>query len=228
MISLGDDKFQRLPKFGAKLYNSLMQISPVKLQLSEIAHDLTSVISKGRLLDVGTGPGRLFLEIHKLNHSLELFGLDISASMIEIAKRNLSGLKVDLRKENITRTSYESNYFDIVTSTGSLYLWDNPQVGIEEIYRILKEGQSAYLYEPYKDIDLDKFSNAFRANLQQVNILLKVFGFSIMKKIIRTAHRVDEYYEIIRNTSFAENFTIERVVLGNLPMWLRIELRKNL
>ena len=102
MIRIGDDKFQRLPKFGAKLYNSLMQIRPVKLQLSEIAQDLTTVISKGRLLDVGTGPGKLLLEIHKLNHSLELYGLDISASMIEIAKRNLSSLEVVSSVESST------------------------------------------------------------------------------------------------------------------------------
>jgi ubiquinone/menaquinone biosynthesis C-methylase UbiE len=225
-IRIGEDKFKKLPKFGAELYHRLMKIRPVKLQVDQIAHDLTSRISDGRLLDVGTGPGRLLLAIHRINPDIDIFGQDLSASMIQLAKRNLAGIMVDLRQENIKRTCYESNYFDLVTSTGSLYLWDEPEEGIEEIYRILKEDRSAFLYEPYKDFDPDEFSRAFKANLMQVNLLMRLIGPLLMRKIASTAYRVDEYIDIIRHTSFAASYRIERMVLGNLPMWLRIKLTK--
>jgi len=225
-MRIGEDKFKKLPKFGAKLYNRLMQIRPVKLQIEQIAQDLTSRISEGRLLDVGTGPGRLLHAIHRINTDIDLFGQDLSASMIQLCKSNLSGIKVDLRQENIKRTSYENNYFDLITSTGSLYLWDNPEKGIEEIHRILKEDRSAFLYEPCKDFDIDKFSSAFKSNLQQVNLLMRLIGPLLMRKITRTAYRVDEYIDIINLTSFVDSFGIDRMVLGNLPMWLRIKLTK--
>jgi ubiquinone/menaquinone biosynthesis C-methylase UbiE len=225
-IRIGEDKFKKLPKFGAELYNRLIQIRPVKLQVEQIAQDLTSRISEGRLLDVGTGPGRLLLAINRINPDIDLFGQDLSASMIQLATRNLSGIKIDLRQENIKRTSYESNYFDLVTSTGSLYLWDDPEQGIEEIFRILKESRCAILYEPYKDFDLDKFSIAFKSNLRQVNLLMRLIGPLLMRKITRTAYRVDEYNDIIRNTRFADSCKIDRMVLGNLPIWLRIKLTK--
>jgi ubiquinone/menaquinone biosynthesis C-methylase UbiE len=225
-MRIGEDKFKKLPKLGAELYNRLLQIKPVKLQVEQTAQDLISRISEGRLLDVGTGPGRLLFAIHRINPDIVLFGQDLSASMIQLAKRNLSGIKVDLRQENIKQTSYDSNYFDLVTSTGSLYLWDHPEEGIEEIYRILKEDRSAFLYEPYKDFDLDKFSSAFKSNLQQVNILMRLIGPLLMRKITRTAYRIDEYIDIIKQTSFADSFGIDRMVLGNLPIWLRIELKK--
>ncbi len=225
-MRIGDDRFRRLPRFAARLYDRIVQIRPVQLQFTQVARDLCSRLSEGLLLDVGTGPGRLLREIHRINRDIELFGLDISSSMILIAERNLSGIPVDLRQENISRTSYPSNYFDLVTCTGSLYLWDEPEEGIEEIYRILKPDRAAYLYEPYRDVDAEKFSDAFRANLQQVNLLLRAIGPSLMRRVIKTARRVDEYGELIRRTSFANSHRIDRVVLGNLPMWLRIELRK--
>lgn len=225
-IRLGEHKLKKLPKFGAELYNRFIQIKPVKLQVEQIAQDLTSRISEGRLLDVGTGPGRLLLSINRINPDIDLYGQDLSASMIQLAARKLSGIKVDLRQENIKQTSYESNYFDLVTSTGSLYLWDDPERGIEEIFRILKEGRSAFLYEPYKDFDRDRFDSAFKSNLQQVNLLMKLIGPLLMRKIIRTAYRVEEYIDIIRQTRFVDSYKIDRIVLGNLPIWLRIELTK--
>lgn len=62
--------------------------------------------------------------------------------MIEVARRNLAGINVDLRAQNIWQTDYDNDYFDIVTCTGSLCLWDNPAAGIEEIFRILKKGRA--------------------------------------------------------------------------------------
>jgi ubiquinone/menaquinone biosynthesis C-methylase UbiE len=225
-IRIGEDKFEKLPRVAAAFYNRLMRIEPIQLQYKEIAQDLTSRISGGRLLDVGTGPGRLLLDIHRINRAIDLFGLDISASMIRMAERNLSSVAVDLRRENITETSYDSDYFDLVTCTGSLYLWDNPQEGVGEIYRILKKCRAAYLYEPYRDVDADGFSAAFKANLRKVNPLLRVVGPLLMRKVIETADRVDDYGELISHTSFANSCRIEQVVLGHLPIWLRLELRQ--
>jgi 2-polyprenyl-3-methyl-5-hydroxy-6-metoxy-1,4-benzoquinol methylase len=62
-----------------------MRGSPMELYYKEIAQDLTSRLSAGRLLDVGTGPGRLLQAIHNLNYTIELYDLDISASMIKQA-----------------------------------------------------------------------------------------------------------------------------------------------
>lgn len=224
--TIGEDRLKRLPAFGARIYDRLVQIRPVTQQYGEIAQELASRISKGRLLDVGTGPGKLLLELHRINLEIRLYGLDLSPSMIQLAKRNLASIEVDLRLGTIADTPYVSDYFDAVTSTGSLYLWDKPEEGIEEIYRILKKGRSAFLYEPYKDVDIDRYSGALKVNLRQVNVLLRLVGPKILSNLLRMTYRVDEYHEIVQHTSFANNYTIERVVLGNLPMWVRIELAK--
>jgi ubiquinone/menaquinone biosynthesis C-methylase UbiE len=81
---------------------------------------------------LGTGPGRLILEIRK-NQNIDLFCLDISASMVDVARQNLQKIKtIDLRVGNIISTGYQTEYFDCIVSTGSFYNWDNPEKCLDE------------------------------------------------------------------------------------------------
>lgn len=182
MSSRGEGSFVNLPRFGARLYNSLTRTRPIEALFKEVGQYLASKIRHGRLLDVGTGPGWLLFEIYRLAPEIELFGLDISDSMVQLAKKNLSGIRVDLRQGNIRSTNYESNFFDVVTCTGSFYLWDHPEECLEEIYRILKENQSACLFETYRDFDNGEFRRTLKTNLQKENLLRRLITPFFLKK----------------------------------------------
>ncbi len=197
-------------------------------QFKEIAQDLVDSLDRGRLLDIGTGPGRLLLEIHRLNPDLDLFGLDIAASMVKVATKNLAGIGVDLRLGNIRQTDYESNFFDLVTCTGSFYLWDHPEQCLEEIFRLLKTGRSAYLFETHQDVNPNEFQEALRANLRSENLFRRLIAPLFLKRQLRMTYRIDEITGIIKRTNFANSFTIEEITLGGLPIWLRITLTKTL
>jgi ubiquinone/menaquinone biosynthesis C-methylase UbiE len=225
-VSRGEGSFVNLPRFGASLYDSLTRTRPIEVQFKEVGQYLTFKIRGGRLLDIGTGPGRLLFEIHRLNPDIELFGLDISDSMVQLAKKNLSGIRADLRQGNIRNTNYKSNFFDAVTCTGSFYLWDHPEECLEEIHRILKENQSAYLFETYRDFDNGEFRRALKANLQKENIFRKLITPFFLEKQLKMAYRTDEVTEIVRNTSFADTYTVDKINLSGLPIWLRIALMK--
>jgi len=226
MRNRGEHSFINLPRFGASLYDRMTQSRAIKAQFREIAQDLVSRVSHGRLLDIGTRPGRLLIEIHKMNSDIELFGLDVSASMIGAARKNLTGIKTDLRQGNIRSTSYESDFFDIITCTGSFYLWEYPVESLEEIFRILKEGQSAYLYETYKDFDRIELKKALRANLKNEQLLLRLITPFFLKKQLKMTYKSGEVAEIIEQTRFAGNYKLDMIILAGLPIWMRIELRK--
>ena len=226
MGSRGEDSFARFPSFAARLYDGLMKTKAIDLHYREIAQDLVSRISQGRLLDVGTGPGRLLLEIHKLNPRIELFGLDIAAAMVEQAKRNLAGIDVDLCQENIRATDYRDDFFDLVTCSGSFYLWDKPEEGLEEVRRILRGGQSAYLYETHKDFEKDELWSMMKTSLRDENLLRRVAGPRFMMKQLKMTYRVEESVAIVEGTTFAESHEIERMTIAGLPVWIRIKLEK--
>ena len=224
--SRGEDSFVNLPAFAAKLYDSMMQSDATKMQYKEIAQDLVSRMENGRLLDVGTGPGYLLREIHKLNPNIELYGLDISNSMVKQASRNLADIKVDLHCGNITATNYMSEYFDLITCSGSFYLWDKPKEGLEEIHRTLKNGGAAYLYETHRDIDKQKLWQKMRENLKRDNLFRKFLAPRFFIKQIGMTYTSKEIIEIIEKTSFMNRYKIEEVTIFNLPVWLRVKLEK--
>jgi ubiquinone/menaquinone biosynthesis C-methylase UbiE len=193
----------------------------------DIARDLVSRIEHGRILDVGTGPGKLLREIHRLNPAIQLFGLDISAAMAELARKNLMDIEVDIQCGDIRHTGYENVFFDIVTCTGSFYMWDNPEECLEEIFRITKPGGSAYLYETHKDFNACEVREALRTNLAGENLIRRLVTPFFLRKQLRMTYRTDEVADIVKRTSFAESYTMAEICLGGLPAFLRIQLRRS-
>lgn len=226
MKTRGESYFVGLPRFGARLYDRFLYVEPIQARIVEIARDLVSRTEGGKLLDVGTGPGRLLIEINRLTPDLELFGLDISDSMIKVARNNLQNIRANLRVGSIRHTDYESDFFTAVTSVGSFYLWDYPEESLEEIFRILKKGKSAYLFEVYRDINETEYRNALRKNLRQLDWVRRLVGPFALRKSLKMSYQTDDFVRIIEKTSFARSCTIEKIKLSGIPMWARITLKK--
>jgi ubiquinone/menaquinone biosynthesis C-methylase UbiE len=226
MSTRGERDFSHLPGFAARLYESLGNTNPVQLQHQEIAQRLTRQIQKGRLLDIGTGPGSLLREIHLINPEIELFGLDISDAMVTLARKRLSDLSVDIRRGSIQETDYEDEYFDLVTCTGSFYLWDAPVAGLNEICRILGSGCAAVLFESHRDFDKAAMKQALRQNLEGESWLHRMLPPFFLEKQLRMTYTVEETIRIIQQTRFANSFNIEKATIANLPVWMCITLSK--
>ncbi|MDP2335913.1 MAG: class I SAM-dependent methyltransferase [Bacteroidota bacterium] len=226
MKTRGERYFVKLARFGASLYDKFLDAEPIRSRLEEIASDLVSKTVKGPLLDIGTGPGRLLAEIHLRNPEIELFGLDISDAMIELARNNLQNIPVNLQVGSIRQTNYDSDFFSVITCSGSFYLWDYPEESLEEIYRILKAGRSAYLFEAYRDINKEEFQIALKNNLRQLNWIRRLFGPLAVRESVKKSYRIEEIISIIEKTSFADNYFIEKIKLSGIPMWVRISLKK--
>ena len=228
MNSRGEKDFIKLPRFAAKLYDYMTQGYNTQLQIEEIACYLASKINVGRLLDIGTGPGRLLYVINNINPEIELYGLDISISMVEQAKKNLKDNNVNLKVGNIEKTEYKDDFFDIITTTGSFYLWDNPEDSINEIYRILKVNKSAYLFETYKNYNEYDYKKALKANLKNENILRKSFSPYFLNKQLQMTYKISEIKDILDKTRFNSNYHISKIELSGLPTWLKIDLNKTI
>ncbi|MBI5878370.1 MAG: class I SAM-dependent methyltransferase [Chloroflexi bacterium] len=226
MKSRGQASFVSLPSFAARLYNSLTQTTAIERQHREIARDLVSRIECGRLLDIGPGPGKLLFEVHQLNPRIELFGLDISEAMVQLARKNLTGIDVNIQCGDVRHTNYADDFFDVVTCTGSFYLWDNPEECLAELFRITKKGGSAFLFETYQDFDDNQVRNALKANLEREGLVRRLVTPFFLMRQLRLTYRTGEIADIIKRTRFAESYTLEQIRLGGLPAWLRIQLTK--
>jgi SAM-dependent methyltransferase len=201
---------------------------------SEIAEAL-ELPSTGRLLDVGTGSGLQLKVIHGIRPELELYGIDISEAAIRVARRNLEGLDVDLRAESIESTSHEDGFFDIVASNTSMSYWKNPVQCFNEIFRILKPGGVARLFEPQKEVDVDEVGRIIESNLADKSRLRRFVAVSMNKFALRRGGRIglrlysiDELMQIAGQSTFGKDVSIKRITLQNLPLFVQIVLSKRI
>jgi ubiquinone/menaquinone biosynthesis C-methylase UbiE len=77
---------QEIPEPIAVLYEKVATPG-LSLFYQQVASEITSLISSGRVLDVGAGPGHLLVEIARRRPNLELVALDLSRKMLKIAKK---------------------------------------------------------------------------------------------------------------------------------------------
>ena len=225
-MSRGQENFVKLPALAAGFYDGFVCMDVFKRQNEDIAHDLLSGLTEGVLLDIGCGPGWLLKEVHTLNPHIELFGLDISAAMCARAGKNLAGIPVDLQCSDIRATNYADDHFDVITCCGSFFMWDNPAECFEEIYRILKPGRKAMLFDPHSDVDEQQVKSSMKKSLQDETTLRRwLITYSLTHQLNMT-YSQDEVEAILQQTSFADSFTVEPTSLASIPIWLRIKLRK--
>jgi SAM-dependent methyltransferase len=140
-----------IPWPASILYNAVSG-SEIFLQHYElVALDIAHYGTAQRLLDIGTGPGRLLGALRKALPEAGLVGVDISPAMVAQAQRNLGAHGHDARAEvrvaSATVLPFADATFDRVVSTGSLHHWKDPIRGLSEAHRVLQTGGYALVYD---------------------------------------------------------------------------------
>jgi ubiquinone/menaquinone biosynthesis C-methylase UbiE len=104
-----------------------------------------------RLLDVGTGPGRLALLIAAGRSRPRVDGIDLLARMIGRARANaaLSGLgdRITFTEGDVAALPYPDATFDLIVSTMSQHHWPDAAAGMRELRRVLRPGGSVWIYD---------------------------------------------------------------------------------
>lgn len=144
-----------IPWPGSVLYNAI-SLSPIFQRHYElVADDILNYCRQGGLLDIGTGPAQLLLKLHRLEPNLRLVGIDSSHAMVIKAKQNISAAGLDklveIKEGNAQSIPFPDKRFDIVVSTASLHHWKQPTVGLNETYRVLKNGGFTLIYDLVSD-----------------------------------------------------------------------------
>jgi ubiquinone/menaquinone biosynthesis C-methylase UbiE len=154
-----------------------------------IVRSLVTLEEGATIVDLGTGPGLLAVELHKLWPQPRIIGVDPSSEMLRIASKNAeeAGMSYfEARLGAAEETSLPSNSADLVVSQYSFHEWEDPQKGLGEVFRILKPGGSLILNDhnrawlsPWKRKLLSLFHHLdiFEFTFDQVADLLTAAGF---------------------------------------------------
>jgi ubiquinone/menaquinone biosynthesis C-methylase UbiE len=109
----------------------------------KIASCISSLGDEPVLVDLGTGPGILALQVHRILPHAKIIGVDPSREMLNIARINASesGMEnFDARLGRAEEIPIETDSIDLVFSQFSFHEWQDQAKGLEEVFRILRPG----------------------------------------------------------------------------------------
>jgi demethylmenaquinone methyltransferase/2-methoxy-6-polyprenyl-1,4-benzoquinol methylase len=102
------------------------------------------------LLDIATGTGDLVIELAKIDAE-KIIGLDISPGMLEIGKQKVKNKKLDHRIKmqlgDSEALQFKNKTFDGVTIAFGVRNFENLNLGLQEIFRVLKPNGTLVVLE---------------------------------------------------------------------------------
>jgi ubiquinone/menaquinone biosynthesis C-methylase UbiE len=197
---------ERIPAPLASLYEKATRLV-IESYYSGVAEEIVSDFQEGSLLDLGTGPGYLPIEIVKRSPSIRCDGIDLSGRLIKMARVNArkSGVAGRLNFEvgNAANLRFQDESYDRVISTGMLHMLKDPIKVLGECYRVLKPGGEAWIYDPARvSSQLDK--EKWKASLN----FIEKFSYILFKLYLRMnppyTYSQKQVEEMVAATKFKE------------------------
>ena len=152
--------------------------------VNDLMREHLSIQEHDRILEIGSGTGRL---INIMANSVDkglIEGIDLSDTMVALAQKNnkkhIASGRVNIRQGDFGKTAYNDNSFDKICSANTIYFWPAPGDYIKKMYRILKPGGKLVLaFEDEKQLEKRSLnSDVFRFyDLEEIKSLLSGNGF---------------------------------------------------
>ncbi len=157
---------EAIPWPGAFFYNALSGSAIFQRHYEMVAGDILAYCKEGRILDAGTGPGWLLVKMQKRAPGLMPTGLDASQTMVSKARHHVLasgyGDRIHVVCGNVMDLPFHDHTFDVIVSTGSIHHWKEPERCLEEVYRVLRPGGHALMYDLVSDTPPAVLSQAKR------------------------------------------------------------------
>jgi ubiquinone/menaquinone biosynthesis C-methylase UbiE len=215
-------KIERIPGVLASAYVKATSMV-IESYYRPVAKEIVFNLNEGTILDLGTGPGYLPVEIVKRSPTINVIGVDLSRKLIEMARSNAvkAGLteRLTFKAGNAGRLEFADSSFDMVISTGMLHSLKEPLNVLQEIYRVLKTDREAWIFDPAKvasAVDRRRWKESLNLRERFFLWLFQLFG---LHKPIK-AYTREQAIALIEKTDF-KNYQIDA-----LDNEIRIKLRK--
>jgi ubiquinone/menaquinone biosynthesis C-methylase UbiE len=176
-----------------------LRLKPTYLACLKLKHCLTSLKQvKGKVVDIGCGAGGFVKAIKHYRPDLAVYGVDISKSAINWAKKDSRGVK--FVTGDLYKLPFKNNYFDAVIMCDVLEHLEKPNLALREVNRILKKNAIFHSFTPLE------------GDWPALNFWLAKIGWNPKKKL---AGHIQQYrFEDLKNMFKDNGFKIEKKRYG--------------
>ena len=215
-------KIERIPGVLATAYEKATRLA-IDSYYRQVAEEIVAHLPDGRILDLGTGPGYLPIEIAKRSSDIHITGIDLSRRLIQMACSNAARAgftdRLIFQFGNAGRLAFEDASFDLVVSTGVLHSLKEPVHVLREIYRVLKADREAWIYDPAivaSRVDRNKWKDSLNLRERFFLWLFKISGL----------HKPIQAYTREQATAMIEKTEFKIIRIDTLENEIRIKLKK--
>jgi ubiquinone/menaquinone biosynthesis C-methylase UbiE len=212
------------PKAVAWLYELTSRIPLVRTTYRRfVAAVLGMGMTEGCILDLGTGPGSVAIDLARQNPGLEVIGLDLGAHMIERARQQSlrsgqNGRPPWLQADGHV-LPFADESLDLIISSFALHHWQDPLAVMNEIARVLRRSRpdSGRPGGRYYIADVCRETNAFQRIVAYASIPAlslpfgSYWGYGGYYESVRAGYTLDEAQALLERSALPPG----RVVLDS-------------
>jgi len=129
--------------------------------------DLLSLgVRLGRVLDVGTGPGLIPIELCRRAPALRVDAIDLASHMLALAGRNVTraGLadRIVLARVDAKATGHDDGTYDAVVSNSIVHHIPEPAMVFREMWRLVRRGGALFVRDLERPADAGRVTELAR------------------------------------------------------------------
>jgi ubiquinone/menaquinone biosynthesis C-methylase UbiE len=178
--------------------------TPSQLALyREQAAQLTAGLRDGAaVLEVAPGPGYLSIQVAKLGR-FDVTGLDISRTMVEIARENAAaaGVAVDFQQGDATGMPFADATFDLIVCQAAFKNFKRPVSALDEMRRVLRPGGLAVIQDMRKEATAAEIDREVRS--QRLGAVNGFITRSVLRGLRNRAFSKAQFERLVAESRFS-------------------------
>lgn len=156
------------------------------------------------VLEVAPGPGFFAIELASLGN-FNIAGLDISRTLVEIAKENArkAAVKIDFQLGNAAAMPFADETFDIIHCSAAFKNFTEPVKALDEMHRVLRPGGTAIVVDLCKDAPLSAI-DAYVEQSGRSRVDAWITKWTFRHLLLKRAYTKDDFTRMAQTSRFGK------------------------
>lgn len=175
------------------------QLAAYREQAAQLAAGLPH---DAAVLEVAPGPGYLAIELARQRGHHRVTGLDISRTMVEIARENAAraGVSVDFRHGDATAMPFADGSFDLIVCQAAFKNFRRPVSALDEMHRVLRPGGLAVIQDMSRDASSADIDREVRS--QELGAVSRFMTRRILARLRKRAYATGQFERLVAESRF--------------------------